>query len=948
MKKYILLAIAAVVALSGCVKDKETEFSENQVSFNATSGSLETRTYYGSETGNNQTFVNWKDGDEVTIMSTYTDGTNDGTGSRNPVNYTIENRVEGTVDSQEGIKISNAKIFPTDETSVIEWGAGTNVFYGMYPKSGTSGSSLSLHDGVPTMTCVIPASWKPSITVDRDELVELPYGYMFARTETARTTEVRMTFNPKFTAFYFTLKNDDTDNSIELTSLTLSSTSQALNGTFSVDTSSDAGTVSITNPNASESAAVQTANKSVTVNFPKGFSIPQKSGSTPGSRSFTVVVLPKAYPQLSQQEYEYLGLTNGDYFKELTVAVTNTANITKHLVLKRSGNWIPFAAGKKHNISITLPDFASYDYDFSVINPTDLTYAGGTAHASVVSTKKLAGGSAQSASWTVEGYYTDAACTTLASGYTSFLPYGIDNGSGGGNGDISFSYEEASLSAVSSNYQSVAEADIAASTFGSGSSTSKYLNLSNPTNMESDYIRESANSYIVNGVGYYKIPLVMGNGVKFNQANTAAYDGTNFINYKGTTVSSTGPYLHNTGSNPSAAYVVWEDVSGLIEADASYDLPDDPDDLDDDPIAVDGNGVYWLRFHVNQAKQGNAVIAVTDGTNVMWSYHIWVTNYIPQNYPGGGSADGSVYNTSYTVMPVNLGWVYDNSGSTSNVYPGACVYVKLRQFGGKEAVMKVERPRYSETTTTAANTDSPYGGYSPYYQWGRKDAFWPGTCPTNDAKGKNVTTYGKNPASASSTNTPGSGNSTSTSGIATSISNPHQFITASPWWGTSDKHDLWNKGQTSYLTSSSSTNKTIYDPCPVGYCIPCLDTFNNYTGTNTGTVVFKSLGIADQSGVYFHNCGYRDNSGNLISRFYSSTSGASYNFGMCALSGSYSRTYAYSLYFVNKTSAYTVTPQAHSYLNSAGYTVRPMQDPSFDPTDDGTTRGSGPNLDWVN
>jgi len=888
------MVFAAFMAGSGCIKDKEKDFAEDQVSFSANTGALETRTDYGEDGsvgGTSVTYVNWVAGDKIMILSST--GSND--------TYTVSEDHDGS-DSQG---ISKGNVNP--DNSGIAWGTGEQTFYAMYPAN-VSGSSLTSS----AMTCVVPVTWTPA---SETELGQLPYGYMFAKETTSRTTSVSLTFNAKFTSFTFTLKNP-TASPVTLSSLSLSSENKAMSGTFTV------------NPSTGAIASLPTpgANKSVTVDFTLltdgGLVIPAGSQASPGTKTFTIVTVP-------------------DTFNDLTVTCTNSGGASRTLGLKKAGTYLSFAALKKHNISITLPDFASYDYDFSVINPTDLTYAGGTAHATIVSTKTPAGGSAQSASWTVEGYYTDAACTAPASGYTSFLPNGIDNGSGGGNGDISFSYAAATPSAVSSNYQSVAEADIAASTFGSGSSTSKYLNLSNPTNMESDYIRESANSYIVNGVGYYKIPLVMGNGVKFNQANTAAYDGTNFINYKGNTVKNTGPYLHNTGSNPYAAYVVWEDVSGLIEADASYNLAGTP-------IVKDSKGVYWLRFHVNQAKQGNAVIAVTDGTNVMWSYHIWVTNYIPQNYPGGGSADGRVYNTSYTVMPVNLGWVYDNSGSTSNVYPGACVYVKLRQVGGKEAVMKVERPRYSETTTTEASTDSPYGGYSPYYQWGRKDAFWPGTCPTNDTKGRNVTTYGKNPASASSTNTPGSGNSTSTSGITTSISNPHQFITASPWWGASDKHDLWNKGQTSYLTSSSSTNKTIYDPCPVGYCIPCLDTFNNYTGTSTGTVVFKSLGIADQGGVYFHNCGYRDKSGNLISRLVSGSSGSSFNFGMCALSGSYDRTNAYYLYFINRTSAWTVTPKAHSYQNSAGYTVRPMQDPTFDPTDDGTFRSTGPDINWVN
>lgn len=109
------------------------------------------------------------------------------------------------------------------------------------------------------------------------------------------------------------------------------------------------------------------------------------------------------------------------------------------------------------------------------------------------------------------------------------------------------------------------------------------------------YLR-SANSYIVNQVGYYKIPLVMGNSIKGNAPNSATetareswqgHDGSLdaggiqdnwrvlYQNYRGNYI--TDPWLMNQGGgNPVSAEIIWEDVEGLVEtkSDLSYDLQD--------------------------------------------------------------------------------------------------------------------------------------------------------------------------------------------------------------------------------------------------------------------------------------------------------------------------------------------------------------------------------------
>ena len=72
MKKYLIFAsVVACLAVSGCVKAKK-DFADDQVSFSASTGTLDTRTDYGvDETvgGQSVTYVNWVGGDKIKILS---------------------------------------------------------------------------------------------------------------------------------------------------------------------------------------------------------------------------------------------------------------------------------------------------------------------------------------------------------------------------------------------------------------------------------------------------------------------------------------------------------------------------------------------------------------------------------------------------------------------------------------------------------------------------------------------------------------------------------------------------------------------------------------------------------------------------------------------------------------------------------------------------------------
>jgi hypothetical protein len=204
---------------------------------------------------------------------------------------------------------------------------------------------------------------------------------------------------------------------------------------------------------------------------------------------------------------------------------------------------------------------------------------------------------------------------------------------------------------------------------------------------------ETANCYLVAPTKSITVPVtVMGNG--------------------GATAGTVPSLIPSTSINPASVGIVWETAKGLIT------------------LGSLSNGEVTVTAG---SSAGNAVIAAYSGASqtgtILWSWHIWVTDYDPET-----KTNGTTY-TSTNAASVSYTWMDRNLGATGTSY-------------------------------SADNNIL-------HYQWGRKDPF-----PYTTVVG-------------SSTTVDVSSSYASIHTIDNSIQHPFTFIKGSSDWLSSPDGSLW-------------------------------------------------------------------------------------------------------------------------------------------------------------
>lgn len=472
---------------------------------------------------------------------------------------------------------------------------------------------------------------------------------------------------------------------------------------------------------------------------------------------------------------------------QLEVVFTDNSSIDHTLTADIKGTSWPVGKTVTYKISSSS---INWSYTLTVSGPADFTYTGGTRQYSVTSYRENGKGVQEAAPWTAQ-YSVDNGVS-----WTDTRPEWLTAFTASGAGGISAQPYDATAIAQTGTDSNPHTAVLGAKP-DKGSETTPY-NLSNSTG--GNTVENTANCYVVDAPGYYSLPLVYGNAIKNSAANESAYKTSNtgsnilsnFINHTGSAI--TDPYIsRNANCTPAKAELVWQDAASLV-TDIKYN-------------AGSNGGNISFKVERSSIRQGNAVIAIKDASDaILWSWHIWVTDEDINDV----IEITNHQNVKYNFMPVNLGQC---NGNIITYAERSC---KVKFTAGDQS-REITIKQLEKVIATRDN--------HPYYEWGRKDPFYPSNGMDNTTK----TWYDKE--GISSTDNPTRANlSTGAACIKNYILNPnvmHSMAVADRLY-----LNLWSANNSSVSFSDPSVAiKTIYDPCPVGFRLPVANCFSGFTTT---------------------------------------------------------------------------------------------------------------------
>ena len=444
----------------------------------------------------------------------------------------------------------------------------------------------------------------------------------------------------------------------------------------------------------------------------------------------------------------------------------------------------------------------------------------------------------------------------------------------------------------------------------------------------------TANCYVVSAPGWYCFPLVYGNAIDATRAdsgneNTAAYGSslpeTWFIDAGGNRIRS--PYIvGDPEADPNVnladydAVVIWQDVK------AGYEVVKDANIEVVTKSAAGGSlPCPYIRFKiekggdkVNQTHYSgylggteagilpcNVVIGLRDKTKpddaannnsprILWSWHIWVTP-VPH---GGATQDFSIRELKYRrtensttdlgqvrILNCILGWtppLYFYGGDNIDVRQ---VQIRFRQTatGGKSKTVTLVQQGETHSSTSSGTV---YNG--TYYQWGRKDPLLAGAALTgSSANNRSYTSEAGYVIHSGTTQL-------NSDAAADGPESRYPYLFYRSMYARYDKTivhtnspivlgsiPFWNLLGDYGTESMNRTVKTVYDPCPPGFCVPFNHAFSGFyyqsdPSDETSYVTYgtpaadgwrftaDATAAADPNGydVFFPYTGWRSNSTN--------------------------------------------------------------------------------------
>ncbi len=232
--------------------------------------------------------------------------------------------------------------------------------------------------------------------------------------------------------------------------------------------------------------------------------------------------------------------------------------------------------------------------------------------------------------------------------------------------------------------------------------------------------------------------------------------------------------------------VLWRDNSALT--------------VTTDDATLQSEGFFTVKVP-DLAAEGNAVVYITDGSNILWSWQIWVTNYDPES-------ENDTYNR-YTFMDRNLGAVSDTPGDVNAL--------------------------------------------GLMYQWGRKDPF-AGASSATAGTSSFKTLYSGESGTSTYPSTIAVAPSTFANNLETAVRTPGGF-----YYSISAKSYDWYCGSSTVQNNTLwGVTKTVYDPCPAGWKVPPAAALSSWsTSTTSWDATNWGRSVTGVSGSWYPAAGYR-------------------------------------------------------------------------------------------
>ena len=668
-------------------------------------------------------------------------------------------------------------------TQLWSWGEPYARFYAVYPQVTTSYSKLTLAPSTNTSTPYVNIEVEPGVQNQKDLMTACsgttPIHYATLGTAPA----VPLQFQHAMTAIRFKI-GDRLSGTHKITKIEIVGAKSK--GKFTLPSSVQATTGASFNSAWSD------------VSTPATFTLDGISVNTSGHVNETIV-------GKDNDNFTFYMIPQSAAGIKVKVYFDNQASPA--IVAPFTGTW-KAGTTKTYALSQSATNLA---YTFTATSGTDATSDDGATTTYQVTSYVDDDSQHRQVKWKVVGYDADGDGTFSMSEKPAWLR-SLDGEGGTGTNDT-----ETHTATFNTNDRNLLKERNEA--MQNATAVSNY-NLSNATGAAT--IENTANCYVIDAPGTYRIPLVYGNAIKNGSDNTSAYKTTvtggfvpgfteeltldNFVDHNDHKITS--PYINvqNATRPATQAEVIWSDVSGVVTN-----------------ANVTGSGQSsFLEFTVNknQLVNGNAVIAVKNASGtVMWSWHLWFTPKSSLDKIAMTSA-GKTYNFSSD----NLGWKYTSWwGGTKD----RTVVVKLEQQA------EVGTKKEATVTLTQKKGKDERIGYGNLYQWGRKDAI-PGTNTLFPAgysfNGSGYTTVGDNEY-----NIPAKKALMETRTIGLSIQKPGEMLPkvggGKLSWFYKQYINLWSTDNNKFDGSVRDGKKTIYDPSPVGFKVPDAYAFEGFSLT---------------------------------------------------------------------------------------------------------------------